>query len=253
MPLITETIGRLYDFKPGKKAFSAQVNDELNQIIEAINNAVSDLGTLDTDKATVKALENLAGIGRTTETVKQNADDIKAHKTSGDHDHRYYTKVLLDGGQLDNRYYTKALLDGGQLDNRYYTETEIDNKLASVNIKYTGIKAELTQHKTSADHDGRYYTKEELQEYLRGGDTDLKEEVYEIVNPNNGDGTFSYTNGVDMFIGELTPEGYQVINLIDGYYMTGKNRVYAIINDTIRVSRKSGGLIELSETSTALS
>lgn len=31
----------------------------------------------------------------------------------------------------DTRYYTKTLLDAGQLDNRYYTETEVDSLLAS--------------------------------------------------------------------------------------------------------------------------
>jgi len=43
-----------------------------------------------------------------------------------DFDSRYYTKALIDAGQLDNRYYTETELDAGQLDNRYYTETELD-------------------------------------------------------------------------------------------------------------------------------
>lgn len=72
-------IQRLYDFQPGTKALSQQVDEELNQLVNAHN-------TLDTD--------------------------LTNHKSSADHDTRYYTKTQLDGGQLDNRYYTKAELSG---------------------------------------------------------------------------------------------------------------------------------------------
>jgi hypothetical protein len=53
-------------------------------------------------------------------------DDHLHYHTDGRGDIRYYTKTLLDAGQLDTRYYTETELDGGQLDNRYYTETELD-------------------------------------------------------------------------------------------------------------------------------
>lgn len=41
------------------------------------------------------SINNLAGNGRTTETVKGNADSIANHKVSGDHDTRYFTKDQL--------------------------------------------------------------------------------------------------------------------------------------------------------------
>ena len=42
------------------------------------------------------------------------------------HDGRYYTKTLLNAGQLDNQYYTETELNAGQLNNQYYTETELN-------------------------------------------------------------------------------------------------------------------------------
>lgn len=81
---------------------------------------------LDTRATTnANAISNLAGSGRTTETVKGNADNLTTHKTSSDHDGRYYTEAELNSGQLDNRYYTETELNNGQLDTRYLTEAEL--------------------------------------------------------------------------------------------------------------------------------
>lgn len=49
-----------------------------------------------TETETDTKLNDLAGVGRTTETIKGNADAINTHKTSADHDGRYYTKTQLD-------------------------------------------------------------------------------------------------------------------------------------------------------------
>lgn len=38
--------------------------------------------------------------------------DLDQHKSSEDHDSRYYTETELNNGQLDGRYYTKAEIDG---------------------------------------------------------------------------------------------------------------------------------------------
>jgi hypothetical protein len=86
----------------------------------AVDLSKADLVSFDTRYYTETEIDtkvtDLGGTGRTTETIKGNADTLATHKSSGDHDTRYYTKTLLDGGQLDNRY---------------YTETEIDNKLSN--------------------------------------------------------------------------------------------------------------------------
>lgn len=132
----------------------------------------------------------------------------------------------------------------------------------------TTANSNLTTHKSSADHDGRYYTKtqlnanqlgniyytkNELLPYLRGGETNIREEVFQIVNPNNGDGTFVYFDGTSNITGVVTPEGYQVFTFTTGYYELGLNRVECYINDTLRRSTKSGGLVEISENEIALS
>lgn len=144
------------------------------------------------------------------------ANALSQHKASGDHDIRYYTKTLLDAGQLDNRYFTRQQLTGGQLDERYYT-------------------------------------KEDLVPWLRGGDTNIKEEVFTIVSSDNGDGTFTYrdTNN-NLFTQPLTVEGYQVFELREGFYEPGNNRIEIIVGDTLRRSEKSGGLIGIDSTHVAL-
>lgn len=132
--------------------------------------------------------------------IKANVNALTAHKISGDHDHRYYTKLLLDSGAL--------------------------NKL--------------------------YYTKEELLPWLRGGDTIIREEVFVIINPDNGDGTFTYTSKDEIVFGEITGEGYLVFELVTGFYDLGDNRIEVIINDTLRRSVVSGGIVEISPTQVAL-
>ncbi|MBA7704287.1 hypothetical protein ES703_113089 [subsurface metagenome] len=57
--------------------------------------------------------------------VKSTEDGLEWITPGTDHNH-------------DARYYTKTLLDAGQLDTRYYTETEIDAKL--LDIKITSVQ-----------------------------------------------------------------------------------------------------------------
>lgn len=181
-----------------------EFTSKINTMIEKINLTTDESVRLEKDKANLVYVDgeisDLAGSGRTVETIKGNFEAMKTHKASDDHDTRYYNKSLLNGGQLNNLYYTK----------------------------------------------------EELVPWLRGGDTNIKEEVFIITNSNNGDGTFSYrANGQDV-IGELTEDGGQVFQFATGYYELGLNRVELIINDTLRRSVVSGGLAELTETSVVL-
>lgn len=97
-----------------------------------------------------------------------------------------------------------------------------------------------------------YYTKQELAPWLRGGDTSIKEETFTIVSSDNGDGTFSYSTNGQIIIGTLTDEGYQVFSLNIGHYEIGSNRLEVIINDTLRRSAASGGIVENSKTSFTL-
>lgn len=88
-----------------------------------------------------------ASITHAYDKIDQNDDEFIAHKSSGDHDARYYTKTQLDTGQLDTRY---------------YTETEIDTKVNNLQSQITTNANDISAHKTSSDHDARYYTKTQL-------------------------------------------------------------------------------------------
>ena len=186
--------------------------------------------------------------------VSTNTTNIANHKTSNDHDYRYYTRTQLDSGQLDNRYYTESEVDSkvsnintamanhkisSDHDGRYYTEIEIDSK-----VSLLATKAENSLKANKED----VYTKKQIDPWLAvvGGETNIKEEVFHILTSNNGDGTFYYTiNGEDTIIGELLENGEQVFELIEGYYDLGLNRLEIFIGDTLRRTVKSGGIIEI--------
>lgn len=127
--------------------------------------------------------------------------------------------------------------------------TNLQNQITS---NKADIESKLNTHKASIDHDARYYTKDELSPFLRGGDTIIKEEVFVIVNSDNGNGTFSYDKNGSVVVGQLSAEGYQIFTLTDGKYELGLNRVEMTINDTLRRSVKSGGLVEIDEINVAL-
>jgi len=104
------------------------------------------------------------------------------------HDDIYYTKTLLDGGQLDSRYFTESEVttalalksDTSHLhDDRYYTESEITTLLANKSDvghihddRYftEGEITALLALKSSIDHlhDDRYYTESEITTMLSG-------------------------------------------------------------------------------------
>lgn len=60
------------------------------------------------------------------QVVTQVTDHGQLSGLGGDHHQQYHNDTRGDA-----RYYTKALLDGGQLDSRYYTEAEITSLLAN--------------------------------------------------------------------------------------------------------------------------
>ena len=134
---------------------------------------------------------------------------------------------------------------------RYVVSVELWNELFHLLTAQGNHTAEAV--KTLIDKlNTRYYTKDELAQYLQGGDTSVIIEVFTIVSSNNEDGTFTYNNGTTDIVGQLTAEGYQVFTLANGTYDLGQNRVEAYINDTLHRSAASGGLVEIAPDKVAL-
>ena len=80
-------------------------------------------------------------------------------------------------------------------------------------------------------------------------DTKLVTEIYTIVNPDEGDGHFSCTDGdgnTRHF--PLTNEGYPVFYLEKGSYQMLRNQISLMIDDCLYRSVASGDLTELGET-----
>lgn len=125
----------------------------------------------------------------------------------------------------DDRYYTKTLLDGGQLDDRYYTETEVDGLLhaeshtIASHSDTTGTGAELdeltdgsttTLHNhaaashTIASHSDTSATGAELNTLTGGGLTTLHAHSYAPVSHTH-DSRY-YTEGeIDTLLGSYLP------------------------------------------------
>lgn len=120
----------------------------------------------------------------------------------------------------------------------------LSDKIKVTNDNVNVVNSNLVKHEVSGNHDHLYYTREELDLYLPGGDTQRKEEVYTILTKDNGDGTFYYSDGSDTYSGLVTPEGYQTFFLQEGTYMLGSHAIVIWINDTLRRSKRSGGLVE---------
>lgn len=164
------------------------------------------------------------------------------------------TAKLANESVTTGKVADKAIVNGKIGDLAVDTSKIVDKAVTTAKLadgSVSSIKI-APDHKRGGDHDSRYYTKEELTPFLRGGDTLCKEEVYIIVTADNGDQTFTYTDGVSDYTGEITPEGYQVFTLREGVYATGLNRVEVFIGDTLRRSVSSGGLLEIDGTSIAL-
>lgn len=96
------------------------------------------------------------------------------------------------------------------------------------------------------------FTKDELIPFLQGGDTEIKIEVFNIIEGNSGDGTFIYETKGQQVTGELTPEGWQTFKLQEGHFMPHKNRLEVYIDDHSHRSEASGGIIEIDETTFVL-
>lgn len=107
------------------------INDLSGTTVQAILESFRDTLKATTDGSSGADFVNataIAGLsGATVQALLEALDSaLTTHKSSADHDGRYYTETELNNGQLDTRYYTETELNNGQLDNRYYTETEVD-------------------------------------------------------------------------------------------------------------------------------
>lgn len=114
-------------------------------------------------------------------------------------------------------------------------------------------------------HDALYYrkndvyTKKEIAPFIKGGDTNIKYEVYIIDEPfiagaEGTQATFTYHDYNNaQYVGTIGNNGEQIFELTQGSIILGLNRIEATINDTLKRSVASGGLIEVDVTHVALS
>lgn len=126
-----------------------------------------------TDKADLNVVnENFQNVETALNNCKQ---DLSNHKSSGDHDSRYYTEAEMDGKlsgksdtthNHDSRYLHKsAVINSNTVTEAGYAldaRQANPNVLGSLGAQINSLNKTFTTHKTSGDHDGRYYTKDEI-------------------------------------------------------------------------------------------
>ena len=174
--------------------------------------------------------------------------NTKADKTYVDNkDVNLQNQITANSDNISNLSISKA--DKLYVDNK---DVNLQNQITAngsnislLNDEKTRIESKIDNHRNSIDHNNLYYTKDELMPFLKGGETIKKEEVYTIINPNNGDGTFSYTYKEELYIGQLTEDGNHSFTLKKGEYILYSNCIEVMINDTLRRNFESGGLIEI--------
>lgn len=183
-----------------------EIVDKINNIVEGINLNEDNIINLGIIKADAIDVDNKFNINSTA---------ISEHKVSTDHDYKYYTKTLLDGGQLDSRYFTETELNKGQLNNIYYT-------------------------------------KGQLSPFLAGGTTPIYTDKFIIISPDNGDGTFTYMHDDIEYIGNMFNENSQEFKLTDNTYKMGVGSLLVYIDGVLFTSIEGNKVIELTETTFAL-
>lgn len=145
--------------------------------IAAINQLIADFESA--DDSIYALIDNkhadLAGVGRTTETIKANADALATHQTSADHDNRYYIRGDIDtmlAAKADasalSSYLLKTSLATPLTDGvmSKADKSKLDMLTEAAEYDYATAMSALTTHKSSADHDGRYYTESEVDTLL---------------------------------------------------------------------------------------
>jgi len=240
-----------HNLKDGTIAFAVQVMNNLNAIRDAINNGLTSdnyadnsvtddkIGNRTVDQGTTTAYSNT---GKLTQILSWFAKMLKTITGRTN----WYDAPPDNLTGLDSRTSSNT----AEIATLKSRATTIENNL---NSSIAAVQSALNNHRGSNDHDDRYYTKAELTPYLQGGDTLIKEEVFTIVEADNGDGTFTYSDNNKLYQGIITDEGYQVFYLNKGQYTPGLNRIEVIINDTLRRSSASGGLIEIDPVSVGIS
>jgi len=145
--------------------------------VSAIDLLITDVGTRFTGTEVETALQELAGDGRTVETVKQNQDDIDTletsvgaletdlynkHESNGDHKDNVIDDTHIDWGTGANQVSAVDMLitdTGG-----YFTSTEVEGALQELGAAsgFSGDHADLTNvtsdqhHAQSHNHDADY-------------------------------------------------------------------------------------------------
>lgn len=181
--------------------------------------------------------------GIATENIQDGAitDTAIGNRTINDSTADVYTNTGMIGKLLS--LIAKAIKGLKGTTNWFEAPSDTIN---NIHTRVSANATNITNHKTSADHDSRYYPKEVIDPWLSayGGETIIKEEVFVILSSDNGDGTFTYSNGVNTVVGNLLEGGEQVFTL-NGQFDVGLNRLEVFVDDTVRKSVNSGGIIEV--------
>ncbi len=245
LPVNLETLPTKLNANTGYSALD--VKSLLQENEEAIQ------ATTDENVETLASNQGATHIGTSTgKTIEERLEDIDSgstailttirtdavnHKSSNDHDGTYYTKTLLDNGQLDTRYFTESEITALEaamqlevnknaadittlnnliavLNKTYSTDVERINAIAQVVADYEAADNDMTTLLSNKVNSGEVYTKEQIDGMTLGSyKMDIKAKHEEITTPKaeidinvagfnaDTDSISVYTGGVLMTYG----------------------------------------------------
>lgn len=107
-------------------------------------------------------------------------------------------------------------------------EQRIEDSVASLNNDLANLSTNLTKHKTSNDHDDRYYTESEIDNLLKSKQNSLICDTY--VNTETANSNGSITLGIDVSGFKLKEK--PKCAFLQGQHTSFKNYIYAYDDST---------------------
>jgi len=199
-------------------------------------------------------------VGDGLEEIKLLADDnesrigteegaLTTHKSSGDHDGRYYTEIELDAGQLDNRYYTEteiAALTGSNL--MGHTSANVVAEEVGLALEEIAVIAKSTNPTlnvfSALDYgvvdDGTTDVRQAMQDLF-----DLLSEGDTVVFPKNGS-YYKVINATGVGVNPVDQRADAVLNNTLYPVTCSTNNITVVIEGDIKETSLLGNLLELS-------
>lgn len=226
------------------------ITEKLNEIIGRTNMSAITVDRVNEELSTHVVDVRAHGLGEKEIQIGEDSQAIGENSIAIGYNTRTVGKesVVIGSGIQNNHDYIIIL--GGEEHTVWIRGNVLGIDKSDVGLsKVLNVKQASKVEFDAHNHDDRYYTKDEIAPLLDSGNLTIYEDIYTIINPDKGDGTFTYEYVGHTHWGNranyLGPNGEQLFTLVSGSYEPNMNHVEVYINDTLRRTARSGGIVEL--------